>query len=151
VLVSVVFAVFHPYGLADRAGVFVSGLFLAGFYEWRKTLVAPMMLHALENAYAMTVTFLMVAAFANSPMIGLGIEGREEGCLVVQVAPASPAEEAGIQVGDIIREMDVNSVRDYLHIISFLRTHKVGDTIAVKYVRGGKEFTVDVTLKERPE
>ena len=151
VLSSVVFALFHPYGLADRAGVFVSGLFLAGFYEWRKTLVAPMVLHALENAYAMTVTFFMVAAFANSPMIGLGIEGRDDGCLVVQIAPGSPAEEAGIQVGDIIREMDVYSVRDYLHIFSFLRMHKVGDTIPVKYLRDGKEFTVDVTLRERPK
>jgi membrane protease YdiL (CAAX protease family) len=98
VLMSVVFALFHPYGLADRAGVFVLGLFMAGFYEWLKTLFAPMAFHALVNAYAMTVTLVMAAAFANSPMIGLGIEGRDEGCLVVQVAPGSPPEEAGIRM-----------------------------------------------------
>jgi membrane protease YdiL (CAAX protease family) len=70
VLVSVVFALFHPYGLADRAGVFVLGLFLAGFYEWRKTLVAPMVFHAVVNAYAMTVTFFMARLLRTPPRSG---------------------------------------------------------------------------------
>jgi membrane protease YdiL (CAAX protease family) len=151
VLVSVVFALFHPYGLADRAGVFILGLFLAGFYEWRKTLVAPMVFHALVNAFAMTATFFMAAAYANSPMIGLATEGRDEGCLVVQVVPGGPAEHAGIQVGDIVSEMDVYSVREHLHIYSILQMHKVGDIIPVKYLRDGKQCSVDVTLKKRPK
>ena len=102
VLTSIVFALFHPFGLADRAGVFVVGLFLAGFYEWRKTLVAPMVLHALFKAVALTAMLAMAAAFANSPMIGLGVEARDEGCLVVQVVPGGAAEEAGIQIGDMV-------------------------------------------------
>jgi membrane protease YdiL (CAAX protease family) len=151
VLVSVVFALFHPYGLADRAFVFVLGLFLVGFYEWRKTLFAPMVLHALMNSYSMTVMFFTAAAIANSPTIGLAIEGKDEGCLVVRVIPGGPAEKAGIHVGDILREMDVYSVRELRHILSIMQMHKVGDTIAVKYLRDGKQFTVDVTLKERPK
>jgi membrane protease YdiL (CAAX protease family) len=151
VLVSVVFALFHPYGLADRAAVFVLGLFLAGFYEWKKTLFAPMVLHALINSLAMTAAFFMAAAFANSPMIGLAIEGRDEGCLVVHVIPGGPAEKAGIKVGDIVREMDVYSVRDLRDIFSIMQMHKAGDTIPVKYLRDGKQFNVDVTLKERPK
>jgi membrane protease YdiL (CAAX protease family) len=151
VLMSVVFALFHPYGLADRAGVFVLALFMAGFYEWRKTLVAPMVFHALVNVWALTVTFVMATSFANSPMIGLGIEGRDEGCLVVQVTPGSPAEEAGIHIGDIVTELDVYSVREHPHIFSVLAMHKAGDTIPVKYLRNGKQFAVDVTLKRRPK
>jgi membrane protease YdiL (CAAX protease family) len=151
VLVSVVFALFHPYGLADRGAVFVLGLFLAGFYEWKKTLFAPMVFHALVNSYAMTMSFVMAAAVANSPMIGLATEGRDEGCLVVYVSPGSPAEKAGIHVGDILREMDVYSVREQRHILSIMQMHKAGDTIAVKYLSDGKQFTVDVTLKARPK
>jgi membrane protease YdiL (CAAX protease family) len=151
VLVSVVFALFHPYGLADRAAVFVSGLFLAGFYEWKKSLFAPMVLHAFMNASSMTVAFYMAAAFANSPMIGLATQGRDDGCLVVLVTPGGPAEKAGIQAGDILREMDVYSVREHRHLFSIMQMHKAGDIIPVKYLRGGKEFAVDVTLKKRPE
>ena len=150
-LVSVVFAVFHPYGLAERTAVFVVGLFLAGFYEWKKTLFAPMAFHALMNAYALTATFFMAAAFANSPMIGLAAEGRDNGCLVVYVVSGGPAEKAGIKVGDIVREMDVYSVREQRHIFSIMQMHKAGDTIPVTYLRDGKQFTVDVTLKERPK
>jgi membrane protease YdiL (CAAX protease family) len=151
VLVSVVFALFHPYGLADRAGVFVLGLFLAGFYEWRKTLFAPMVFHALTNSYALTVAFFMAVAFANSPMIGLATEGRDDGCLVILLEPGGPAEKAGIKIGDIVTEMDVYSVRERRHIFSIMQMHKAGDTIHVKYLRDGKEFTAQVTLKERPK
>ena len=36
-----------------------------------------------------------------------------------------------------------------MHIVSIMRMHKVGDTIPVKYLREGKQFTVHVTLKAR--
>jgi membrane protease YdiL (CAAX protease family) len=148
-ITSAVFALFHPFRLPERAGIFVLGLFMAGLYEWRKTLVAPMVFHALVNAFTLTVAFFTAAAIASSPMIGLAVEGRDDGCLIVQIAPGSGAEEAGIRVGDLIREMDVYSVREHQHIISIMQMHKVGDKIPVKYVRDGNDHTVDVTLKKR--
>ena len=114
-------------------------------------MVAPMAFHAMVNAWALTATFVTAAAFANSPMIGLETEGRDEGCLVVQVTPGSPAEEAGIHAGDIVTELDVYSVREHPDIFSVLAIHKAGDTIPVKYLRNGKQFAVDVTLKKRPK
>jgi S1-C subfamily serine protease len=47
--------------------------------------------------------------------------------------------------------LDVYSVREHPHIFSVLAMHKAGDTIPVKYVRNGKQFAVDVTLKKRPK
>jgi S1-C subfamily serine protease len=124
---------------------------MAGFYEWKKTLFAPMVLHAMINVCAMTVAFSMAATFANSPMIGLATQGRDDGCLVVLVTPGGPAEKAGIRVGDILREMDVYSVREHRHLFSIMQMHKAGDIIPVKYLRDDKEFSVDVTLKKRPK
>ena len=52
---ATVFALFHPYGAQGRMGVATMGFALALLYEWRKTLVAPIALHSLINAY-LTVT-----------------------------------------------------------------------------------------------
>ncbi len=151
VFVSVVFAIFHPYGIPERVGVFVSGLFLAGFYEWRKTLFAPMALHALMNCCGMTALLFTAVAYENSPMIGMAIEPRDNGGLVVKIMPGSGAEIAGIQVGDIIREVDGRSVREVRQVFSIMQMHKFGDSVTVKYLRDGKPLTVEVRLKERPK
>ena len=110
-----------------------------------------MVFHALMNAYAMTVTFFMAAAFANSPMIGLATEGRDEGCLVVYRITRRSSGKGRNTGWRHLREMDVYSVREQRHIFSIMQMHKAGDTIPVKYLRDGKQFTVDVTLKERPK
>ena len=44
-LQAVAFGLLHPFGLADMAGVALVGLAFALLYEWRKTLVAPIMMH----------------------------------------------------------------------------------------------------------
>ena len=52
-LQAVVFALYHPYGAQGRMGVATMGFALAFLYEWRKTLVTPIALHSLINAYMM--------------------------------------------------------------------------------------------------
>lgn len=50
-LQALVFALYHPYGNQGRMGVATMGFAFALLYEWRKTLVAPIALHSLINAY----------------------------------------------------------------------------------------------------
>jgi hypothetical protein len=65
----------------------------------------------------MTIALSMAVAFANSPMTRLGTQGRDDGCLVVLITPGGPAEKAGIQACDLLREMDVYSVREHRHLL----------------------------------
>ena len=52
VLQAVVFALLHPFDVFHLAVVFVLGLALAALYQWRKTLLAPILLHAMQNVVA---------------------------------------------------------------------------------------------------
>jgi len=75
----------------------------------------------------------------------LGLSKDEKGVVVVKVEPASPADEAGIKKGDIIKEIDrkqVNNFEDYNRIAS---TTKKNETVLLFVARGDKKFYV--TLK----
>jgi serine protease Do len=70
----------------------------------------------------------------------------EIGVLVIRVESNSPAEDAGIARGDVIREINrepVNNVREYKEKI---RQHKKGDTILFRIKKRGGP-TLFVTLK----
>ncbi len=75
---------------------------------------------------------------------------RPGGALVAQVLPNSPAQKAGIQVGDVVLEFNNRSISDSSslpHIVG--RTH-VGDDVTVKLLRDGKTRTLKVRIAELP-
>jgi 2-alkenal reductase len=81
----------------------------------------------------------------------------DHGAYVVQldperpaVTPGSPADEAGVQEGDVIVSIDGEDITQTDPFISVLFKHKPGDTVSAVLQRGDEQMTVDVTLGERP-
>ena len=75
----------------------------------------------------------------------LGLSKDERGVVVVKVEPATPADEAGIKKGDIIKEIDrkqISNLEDYNRIASITKRN---DTVLLFVARGDKKFYV--TLK----
>lgn len=147
---AVVFAFAHPFGVQERVAVGLIGVFLASLYEWRRTLIAPIALHFWMNALAVGMMFLVVAADAKAPMMGVGLDQHEGGCLVTFVNPGGAAEEAGIRVGDVIQAAGEYAVVAPGDLVTVLRAKHVGDTIPVFYRRDGETYQIDVKLKARP-
>ncbi len=73
------------------------------------------------------------------------------GALVARVLPDSPAEEAGIEVGDIIVEYDGKPVGSSANLPPMVGVTKVGSQVKVKIIRNGKPRTLKVTVSELPE
>jgi serine protease Do len=71
-----------------------------------------------------------------------------EGVILASVAAGGPAEKAGIKAQDILTELDGKKATTLATMRDIISTHKIGDTIKVKYWRDGKYQTVDVTLAE---
>ena len=69
-----------------------------------------------------------------------------QGAYVAEVAEDSPGAAAGIQVGDIITKIGDNEVTSADGFILAVRSHAVGEQVEVKFVRDGKEQSVNVTL-----
>jgi S1-C subfamily serine protease len=77
-------------------------------------------------------------------------EKREVGLLILTIAPESPAERAGLLIGDIVLAIDGNIVTDTADVQATLDPESVGKTVRVQILRGGKPTEVNVTIGERP-
>jgi S1-C subfamily serine protease len=70
--------------------------------------------------------------------------------LVVHVEKASPAEKAGILLGDIVTELHGEALQDTGDILDLLGTAKVGETVKAMVLRGGAPVAVSIKLEDRP-
>lgn len=75
--------------------------------------------------------------------------GVKSGVLVEEVSDGSPAEKAGIQVGDIIVSVDGEGVESSSDLREIVSSREPGDEVTVKLVRQGKEVSVRAKLEER--
>jgi serine protease Do len=64
------------------------------------------------------------------------------------VTPNSPAQKAGIHVGDVITQIDSQKIDSANAIIDYVSSHAVGDHVTVNYVRDGKTGSVPIVLGE---
>lgn len=76
--------------------------------------------------------------------------GQKTGLLIVSVEPESPAEQAGLSLGDTILSLDDSSVRQHDDLLALLTSDRVGKKAAIKVLRGGEIETLEVTVGERP-
>lgn len=76
---------------------------------------------------------------------------RPVGALVARVLPDSPAEAAGIQVGDIIVEYNGRPVESSSALPPMVGATAVDSDAEVKVMREGEERTLKVTISELPE
>ncbi len=145
VIQAVVFGVFHPFGPIHMAAIAFLGLVFALAYEWRQSLLVPMLLHMFQNALGVTA----LAIAAAGPVLGVGGNPHDGGLQIAVVAPQSAADAAGLRVGDIITAIDGKPVTDIQDVWQILRLRHVGDKIEVEFRREGTEHRVEAVLKPR--
>ncbi len=77
---------------------------------------------------------------------------QNEGFRIACVEPGSPAANAGLQINDIITEVEGNKVTALSDIAGALEQKQIGDTIRLKIV-GGTAVPGDetLTLVEKPD
>ncbi|MCP3981543.1 MAG: PDZ domain-containing protein [bacterium] len=78
------------------------------------------------------------------------IDHPEGGALIEWVAEGSPADEAGLQKGDIVQRFDGKVVRGPEALGRRLGQSRSGDRVSVTIVRDGREKTLQVELGESP-
>ena len=72
----------------------------------------------------------------------------DRGALIVGVAPGGPADEAGVEEGDIVTAIDGAPIASAEDLLGELRRHDPGDEIVLEVVRDGETQEVRVTLGE---
>jgi serine protease Do len=73
----------------------------------------------------------------------------EEGALVTEVVPDSAADDAGVEVGDVIVAVDGEEIAQATEVRAAVIEHEPGDRVELRVDRDGEERTVEVTLGRR--
>jgi serine protease Do len=73
---------------------------------------------------------------------------NNEGAVISQVESGSPAEKAGLKVGDVITELDGQKVSDASQLQIEVGQKQPGASIKLEVLRDGKSTSIPVTLEE---
>ncbi len=96
--------------------------------------------------------------------VWLGFQGQEistltaralglrstEGVIVTHVESGSPADEAGLQRGDVILEMDGLALRGASDANAKIRSLQVGERLELSVEREGRRLVITITAADRP-
>src|SRR2546422_944768 len=75
------------------------------------------------------------------------LDASTKGAVVVDVAPDSPASDAGLEPGDVVVELNRRSVNSAADYRSAVKTVKKGDTVLVRVKRGQATQYIPVRVK----
>jgi len=73
------------------------------------------------------------------------------GVLVEEIIKDSPAEEAGLQAGDVIMKINDRDIKDYRDLVRTLNFYNPGEKVTVHFSRKGSSKKASVTLAEHEE
>ena len=76
----------------------------------------------------------------------LGIRDRS-GVVVTNVTPGSPADDAGIQPGDVIKEINHHQIRNLNEYDSAMGRTEVGKPLLFLIKRGGQTFYISIKIR----
>ncbi|NIW45546.1 MAG: PDZ domain-containing protein [candidate division Zixibacteria bacterium] len=104
-----------------------------------------------EGSYS--YPYLGISSFADIPLEAaeeLGLE-RAVGALVTTVVPDGPADEAGVEVDDVILAIDGEEVLNFSEMLSYLFINtSPGDVVELEVFRAGETISLEMTLGARP-
>jgi S1-C subfamily serine protease len=79
-----------------------------------------------------------------------GPDDRDRALLVVAVTPGSPAEAAGLMVGDLLLDFDGHPVRSADELLELLTAERIGHPVSIQVRRGAAPLGLTITVGERP-
>jgi serine protease Do len=74
----------------------------------------------------------------------------DEGVVVDEIVPGSPAEDAHLQKGDVILKFDGHDVKTFTDLRRLVSQADLNKKLNLEILRGGKPMTVSTQIKEQP-
>ncbi len=89
-----------------------------------------------------------VAGLADAVRQRFGVD-RSTGAFVTEVVPASAAAKGGLEVGDVITQIDATKVDTASDVRTTVTKRAPGDKVTLHIVRAGQDKTLEITLGQR--
>jgi S1-C subfamily serine protease len=112
---------------------------------------------AIDGGGKSSVTYKAPLRTASTPTAApawLGVQAINfptlNGVLVMDVTPGSPADEAGLQPGDVITQLGNQAIANSTDLQAALASMHPGQQVQVHYELGAASYTTTATLRVRP-
>ena len=107
--------------------------------------VLNMLKDIMENGQVTSHAYMGVTVASASKFPQTGVRS---GAYVAEVVEGSPADQAGLQAGDVITMIGTSTITSQSDVTSAVgsKTYKAGDTATVTYVRDGQVCTTELTF-----
>jgi S1-C subfamily serine protease len=91
-------------------------------------------------------------ATSGGPWLGVEMESAPtlSGALVAVVIPGGPADQAGVQAGDLITAVDGVPVSDPTGLANAIADKRPGEQVALEVDRSGQSVQIDTLLAREP-
>ena len=110
----------------------------------------PVIGQLINNGYIVRPWLGIGLATVNSMVASYYNLSVDSGILVTQVAEACPAEEAGMETGDVITAINGEEVVSAGDLVQKINSYNVGQNIEITFWRGQTETNTFLTLGESP-
>lgn len=90
------------------------------------------------------------SAPATTAWLGVAVSEQDDQVVIVRVQAGSPANAAGLLIGDVIVTFNGETVASASDLVAKVRTAAPGDTVALEVLRHGVSRTLEVTLGSAP-
>lgn len=78
-----------------------------------------------------------------------GITSRKDGLVIAQIEAQSLADQAGLEIGDVIYQIDEETIANIQQLRGYLyKDVKKGESMMIYFSRDGQEKTVTIVLPE---
>jgi putative serine protease PepD len=85
------------------------------------------------------------------PYLGVSIQNAENGgALIGQVEPGSPADQAGLEVGDVVTKVGDRGIASGDDLVGAIQSSTVGQPLTMTVIRNSIEQTLSATVGEQP-
>ncbi|QDU26074.1 serine endoprotease [Anatilimnocola aggregata] len=148
-LQSLIFGFVHSYSLPHSLAAAGLGLALTAIYEWRKTLLTPILIHMGNNFIAALGVMLMMLVAAESPVLGITCDPADARATIRSMIPGGPADKAGLQVGDVIVAINDKPVRNHAHLLKVTQQHRAWEKVTLTIERDGQEQEISAVFQRR--
>jgi C-terminal processing protease CtpA/Prc len=99
---------------------------------------------SFENIQELEDVNIIINKMEEKPVLGINIEKNAAGVEIVGIS--FPAKEAGLKIGDIVKEVDGVKIESIEGLQKNIRSKKVGQIVSVNILRNGQPVTVNATV-----
>jgi putative serine protease PepD len=103
-----------------------------------------------SNTVRSIATQLIASGNVQHAYLGVAVTAANGGVRVAQVRSGTPAKQAGLRVGDLIKAVNGKQVTSTSQLQGAIDARKPGDTVTIRYTRNGTSHTAQVKLATRP-